>query len=81
LAQTLFTGDEVDLDAGWPLRPVVSTRQAGEQPDAILRPIESTFSGAACGDGCDGWCDSCSRKPWMSDYAFDGFIEPVSNPI
>ena len=26
LAQTLFAGEEVDLDAGWPLRPVVSTK-------------------------------------------------------
>jgi hypothetical protein len=63
---------------------VEPTRLAYENADQIFAD-----GGAACGNSaCDSCGDVCSfgslcgcGQPFMSDHAFDGFIEPISNPI
>jgi hypothetical protein len=63
---------------------VTPTRLTYENAEEIFANAGAPYSDSACGS-CNQGC-SCGSvcgcdQPFMSDHAFDGFIEPISNPI
>ncbi|MFO0798427.1 MAG: hypothetical protein U0804_13200 [Gemmataceae bacterium] len=76
-----------------PAPPPDTAPPAEAAPAAVARiaplPAHPSYAGAlpalapAAGEGPNPIAEACrpARRPFESDHAFDGFINPVSNPI
>src|SRR5258708_3925492 len=50
-------------------------------PAAEPNPISPILSGDSTGNPFGSALSAPARRPFESDHAFDGFINPISNPV